>query len=121
ELGEAIAEHLFEDLPVDILVGLIASIAGDPHRPYLSIKANPVKREYFDRLTAVVERVKKSSATPATSEVGVVPNAALTVMTWMEAEDWSSFASLLRLGGVAEGDVARLVTQTADHLNQISR
>jgi hypothetical protein len=39
----------------------------------------------------------------------------------MEAADWPSFAGLLRLNGIAEGDVARLVSQTADHLNQISR
>ncbi len=39
----------------------------------------------------------------------------------MESKDWTEFVSLLRLAGVAEGDVSRLVTQTAEHLNQLSR
>jgi superfamily II RNA helicase len=121
ELGEAIAEHLFSDLGMFELVGLVASIAGDPHRPYMSIKANPVKKEYFTKLQAIIERVRASYRNPAASEVAVLPDAAVTVITWMESESWDEFASLLRLNGVAEGDVARLVTQTADHLNQIAR
>lgn len=121
ELAEAISEHLFSDLTQWQVVGLVASIAGDPHRPYLSIKRNPMPKELFRRMEAVVERVKNHYRVPGASEVAVLPDAAVTVITWMEAESWSEFASLLRLNGVAEGDVSRLVTQTADHLNQISR
>jgi hypothetical protein len=51
----------------------------------------------------------------------VLPDAALTVMTWMDSETWQEFSGLLRLSGVADGDVARLVSQTADHLNQLTR
>ena len=51
----------------------------------------------------------------------MLPDAALTVITWMDAESWGEFSSLLRLSGVADGDVARLVSQTADHLNQLTR
>jgi hypothetical protein len=39
----------------------------------------------------------------------------------MDAESWGEFSGLLRLSGVADGDVARLVSQTADHLNQLTR
>jgi hypothetical protein len=42
-------------------------------------------------------------------------------MTWLDAEDWTSFSGLLRLGGVAEGDAARLIMQTAEHLGQMAR
>lgn len=121
ELAEAINDHLFSDLSVEYLVGLVASIAGDPHRPYFNIKANPIDKWYFEQMGDILARVRDSYANPFTSEVGVVPDAALTVMTWMECESWADFAGLLRLAKVAEGDVARLVTQTADHLNQISR
>ncbi|MBN8549794.1 MAG: hypothetical protein J0M12_10815 [Deltaproteobacteria bacterium] len=121
ELAEAIADHLFSDLSTWEVVGLVASIAGDPHRPYLSIKKNPMQKELFKRMEAVVERIKNSYRVPGASEVAVLPEAAITVITWMEAESWSEFAGLLRLNGVAEGDVSRLVSQTADHLNQISR
>jgi ATP-dependent RNA helicase HelY len=121
ELAEAIQDHIFDDLSEEEFVALVASIAGDPHRPYFSIKANPIKREYFQKLDQVVKRVKASYTNPNASEVEVLPDAANTVLTWMESESWVDFSGLLRLAGVAEGDVARLVTQTADHLNQISR
>ena len=55
------------------------------------------------------------------AEVEVLPDAALTVITWMDSETWAEFSGLLRLSGVADGDVARLVSQTADHLNQLTR
>lgn len=121
ELGEAVADHIFADLSVIELVGAVASIAGDSHRSYLSIKRNPIKKDVFRALEQIVERVKNAYRNPAGSEITVQPDAATTVITWMEANDWYEFASLLRLAGVAEGDVARLVTQTADHLNQLSR
>ena len=39
----------------------------------------------------------------------------------MDCASWVEFNALLRLSGTAEGDAARLITQTADHLNQMSR
>lgn len=121
ELAEAIEEGLFEDITGLELVGLVGSIAGDPHRAYFGLKQNPIKKDYFHRLEAILLRVKRAYDNPPASEIAVVPNAALTVMTWYEAESWRDFSGLLRLSGVAEGDVARLVTQTADHLNQLSK
>jgi len=122
ELSEAIHDGLFNDLTVEELAGLVASIAGDPHRPYFSLKANPLKKEYFLNLEQILTRVRDNYRGPgSSSEAKVLPDAALTVLTWMDAADWPSFAGLLRLNGIAEGDVARLVSQTADHLNQISR
>jgi superfamily II RNA helicase len=121
ELAEAISAFLFEDLPLLQLAGLVASIAGDPHRMYFNLKPNPIPRERFQKLQEVVERVKRSYDNPNASETAVLPDAALTVMTWMQCETWTEFSSLLRLARVTDGDVARLVTQTADHLNQLSR
>lgn len=121
ELAEAIYDGLFDDLTVEQLVGMVASIAGDPHRNYFGLKPNPIKKDKFKQLEKIVARVRECYSNPAASEVAVIPDAALTVMTWMEAGEWTEFASLLRLAGVAEGDVSRLVTQTADHLNQLSR
>jgi hypothetical protein len=69
----------------------------------------------------VVARVKRSYQGPGSTDVAVLPDAALTAITWMDAETWPEFAGFLRLSGVADGDVARLVSQTADHLNQLSR
>ncbi|MFN4896936.1 MAG: hypothetical protein ACK5GN_05420 [Pseudomonadota bacterium] len=121
ELGEAIAAGLFEDCALFELVGLIASISGDPHRPYFKLKENPIKSELFKSMTQIVEQVRAGYQGPGLADVEVLPDAALTVITWMDSETWAEFAGLLRLSGVADGDVARLVGQTADHLNQLTR
>ena len=121
ELAEAISDKLFDDCALFELVGLVASIAGDPHRPYFRLKANPIKQELFEQMSHVVARVKSKYQGPGSAEVLVLPDAALTVITWMDSETWQEFSGFLRLSGVADGDVARLVSQTADHLNQLTR
>jgi len=121
EIAESIEEGLLEDVTEEVLVGLLASIAGDSHKRYFGIKENPIRKETFKKLQTIVERVRGVISHPGNLEVEVVPDAATTLISWMEAADWSEYSSLLRLAGVADGDVARLVSQTADHLNQISR
>ena len=121
ELGEALSDFLFEDLSVQILVGLVASIAGDPHRHYLSIRKNPIPKELYDNLAACLDRVREAFQGERALEVEVVPDAAVTALTWMESSHWNEFAGLLRLAGVAEGDASRLIMQTAEHLGQIAR
>lgn len=121
ELAEAIESGLFYDLTVEELAAVVGSIAGDSHRTYFSLKKNPIKPEYFKAMQDVVARVKESFDNRQTTEIGVVPDAALTVLTWMESDSWVDFAGLLRLAGVAEGDAARVIMQTADHLSQIAR
>jgi len=121
-LAEAIEEGLFFERSENELACLVGSIAGDGHRNYFSLAPNPVPKEAFQSLETVVERVQHVYNGPTTaSEIEVLPDGALTVHTWMHAENWSSFSSLLKLAGVAEGDAARLITQTADHLHQLSR
>jgi len=121
ELGEAIDSGLFEQCALFELVGLIGSISGDPHRPYFKLKENPIKSELFASMSQIVDRVRSAYHGPGLAEAEVIPDAALTVITWMDSESWSEFSGFLRLSGVADGDVARLVGQTADHLNQLSR
>lgn len=121
ELAEAIEEGLFYDLGVVEVVGLAASIAGDAHRVYFSMRPNPVPKALYKKFSEIIDRVRETYFRPYVSELTVLPDAALTVLTWMECDNWDEFSSLLNLGGIAQGDVARLVTQTSDHLNQISK
>lgn len=122
ELAEAIDKKLFLGLDAKSLVGLVASISGDPHKPYLTIRDNPLPEGLIEKMEGIVARVGELyDRPPSSSDITVRAEAATTVITWMEAKDWLDFSPLLRLAGVAEGDVARLVTQTADHLNQITR
>lgn len=121
ELAECVADGLFEQCQLFELVGLVAALAGDPHRPYFRLKHNPVPKEKFTKLGEIISRVRAAYLGPLNTEVDVLHDAALTVITWMECETWAEFSGLLRLSGVADGDVARLVSQTADHLNQLVR
>ena len=121
ELAEAIESGIFEGTSPLEMAGIVAAIAGDPHRAYFGLKKNPIRKDRFGALENIVKRVRAAYQNPVTSELKVLPDASLTVMTWMECDDWLEFASLLTLAGVAAGDVARLVSQTADHLNQINR
>lgn len=121
DLAEAIDEGLFFDLQLEELAGLVASLSGDSYRQYLKIRKNPIKKEYFESLDELVKRVRALYHGNLTHEGEVLIDASSTVITWLESETWAEFSGLLRLSGAAEGDVARLITQTADHLNQISR
>lgn len=122
ELSEAIGSFLISgDSPLEELVGLIASIAGDTHRTYLSIKQVPVNKEKFKKLEEIVVKVKGAFEFPFNPELKTIPEAAGTVLAWLDAESWQSFNGLLKLGGVADGDAARLIMQTAEHLSQIAR
>ncbi len=121
ELAEAVEMDLFYNLGVYELAGLVGSIAGDSHRSYYHLGTNPLPKELFFKMEQAIQRVRTSTSRSVSADLRALPDAALTIITWMSARDWHEFSSLLRLAGVAEGDVARLVTQTADHLNQISK
>ena len=122
QLAEAISDGIFYDLTESELATLVGSIAGDAHRVYYSLAPNPMNDDVYSELSNVIDRVRRKYNGPITTrETEVVPDAGLTVFTWLHSENWASFASLLRLSGVAEGDAARVITQTADHLQQLSR
>ena len=122
ELAEAIDAGLLAELDGTELLGLLGSISGDSYKKYLNIAENPVNPERYAQLQSLLTRVGEAYQRPgATDPVEVVPDAGLTVILWMQSQSWLEFAGILRLAGVPEGDVARLVTQTADHLHQISR
>ena len=121
EIAEAIEEGLLDDLGLVQLAGVVGSIAGDPHRNYFRLQRSPIPDSYLAKMAEIVERVEAVYERPGTNEVRAMSDAAVTVAAWMDSESWSEFSAYLRLAGVAEGDVARLISQTADHLNQISR
>jgi len=121
-LAEAIESGCLYERSEYELTALVASIAGDSHRSYFSLSENPIESKDYKELQTVVNRVKEGFQGPSTVyDLEVLPDAALTVLTWMDAEDWQGYAGLLRLSGVAEGDAARLISQTADHLHQLTR
>ncbi|MCI5066222.1 hypothetical protein MRY87_10900 [bacterium] len=121
-LAEAIEEGIFYERSEDDLATLVGSIAGDAHRTYYSLSPNPISKKDYDELQQIVDRVQDTYHGPTTaSDIHVLPDGGLTVHAWLHAEDWGAFSSLLKLCGVAEGDAARVITQTADHLHQLSR
>jgi superfamily II RNA helicase len=122
ELSEAVGSFLINgDLPLEELIGLVASIAGDSHRNYLTIKQVPIAKEKFKQLEEIVVKVREAFEVPFNPELKTNPDAAGTVLAWLSAESWQTYNSLLKLGGVADGDAGRLIMQTAEHLSQMSR
>lgn len=121
ELAEAIEDKVFEGLGYRQLAALVASISGDGYRHYFGIQENPIPKEYYAQMREICDRVNANYTSPLKGPSEVVPDAALTVLVWLDAMSWADFSGLMRLAGVAEGDISRLVSQTAEHLNQISR
>lgn len=121
ELGEMIDAGIFADATVEQYAAIVASISGDPHRKYLVGKEQTLTKELLASLSAVLRRVAEAGMPGVAEDRIVLPAAAYTVVTWMHAENWQEFRSLLLLCEVAEGDAARLITQTAEQLNQLVR
>ncbi|MCB0358214.1 MAG: hypothetical protein KDD44_01210 [Bdellovibrionales bacterium] len=121
ELAEMIEAKLFDGRSAEELAALVASIAGDSYRPYLSGPKSPISAEDERTIRDILERVGTLEMPGVQEGREFVPAAANTVLVWLQAEDWQQFRGLLILSGVAEGDAARLISQTADHLNQLTR
>jgi superfamily II RNA helicase len=121
EIGEAIADKLFDQCSTVDLIAMVASICGDPFRNYAITEQRPLKDEQTLALESVLDRVSILELPGVQSDHEVLDGAANSVLTWINAEGWNEFRALLVLKGIAEGDVSRLITQTAEQLNQIAR
>ena len=121
ELAEIIESGFLNDVSTERMVAVVASICGDEHRQYLKTKEPPISKEDIEALSAILDRIKKLEMPGLVDDRVVVPNAAFTAVSWLKAESWQEFRLMLLASGAAEGDAARLMTQTAEHLNQLSR
>jgi superfamily II RNA helicase len=121
ELAEIVEAGLFDGASAETLVAIIASFCGDEHRSYLEEKNSPLTKEQIGKLDQIFKRVQSFNMPGVIPTLKVIPNAAVTAVTWMHAKDWQEFRGLMILKGVAEGDAARLITQTAEQLNQLVR
>ena len=120
-LGEIIEGGFLNGLSAEHLAALVGSLSGDEHRQYLGLKKSVLEDDVAERLNEIVERVDALEVPGGAGNCRILPAAADTVYQWMHAKDWHEFRSILLLQGVAEGDAARLITQTAEQLNQITR
>ncbi len=121
ELAEIIEAKLFDDVSTEYLAAMVGSLCGDNHRRYLDAKRILLKDEDVQKLAEILDRVHAVNLPGKSEKREVLRSAAHTVVMWLSAETWQEFRGLLMLSGVAEGDAARLLTQTADHLNQLTR
>ncbi|MBL7662923.1 hypothetical protein JNK13_09255 [bacterium] len=121
ELAELIEAKVLQDASPEYLAALVGAITGDSRRGYLEPKSRAISDKDLETLSAIVARVQAENLPGVSSERVASESAAYTVMLWMQAENWNVFRGYLFLNGVAEGDAARLITQTADQLNQLTR
>ena len=121
EFGEAISDKLFDRCSTVDLIAMVASICGDPFRNYAITEQRPLKEEQSLALQSILDRVSIMELPGVASEHEVLEGAANSVLTWIHAEGWNEYRALLVLKGIAEGDASRLITQTAEQLNQIAR
>ena len=122
ELAEVVDSGLIDNPTEEQLISIVAAMSGESHRQYLEIDTveGPPKKE-LKQLEEILERIR-SVEIPGTSEAAaVLDSAARTVLFWSRCRDWHEFQSHIRLFGAQDGDIARLVTQTAEHLNQLGR
>ena len=121
ELAEIIESGLLDVADHGLLVSVLASLSGDEHRTYLKPKTPPFTATVTRQLQEILNRIQAEGMPGIYDERSVLPDAAYTVRTWMRSETWQEYRGILLLSGVAEGDAARLITQTAEHLNQLAR
>jgi len=121
ELTEIIESGIFDKCSAEQLVAIISSFCGDEHRTYLDTKNPPISKQEEEKLREIFLRLKRLNMPGVSDHLKPLPQAANTAVTWMHAKDWTEFRAVLILKGVAEGDAARLITQTAEQLNQLTR
>lgn len=121
ELGEIIESGILDGVSAERMVAIIAAVVGESYRGYLTPKQGVLDDQDIERLTEIIKRVGKQKIPGVQEDRPVLPDASYTAVTWMHATDWQEFRAMLFLTGVSEGDVARLLTQTAEQLNQITR
>lgn len=121
ELAEIINANLLKDQPIEQLVAIIASINGDSHRTYLRMKTDFLGADSKDKLCEIIENLRSLNMPGVNNNLQVLDDASYTVVTWLRCASWQEFRLLLMSSNVAEGDAARLITQTAEQLNQIAR
>lgn len=121
ELAELIDDGFFNDCTAEELAMRVGSICGDSYRKYLSLEAEIINPKLREKLESVLQKVSSQNMPGQVEGKEVVEDCAATIKIWLSSENWLNFRSLLNLAGAAEGDAARLISQTADHLNQIMR
>jgi len=121
ELAEIIESGMFNDASAETLAAVIASISGDSYRQYLQSKAPVLQPQQSETITKILHRIASLNMPGGSPDRALGLAAANTVLVWLQCSEWQEFRGLLMLSGVAEGDAARLITQTAEQLNQLTR
>lgn len=121
ELAELIEDKILNEESQEKLVAIVASFNGDGHRTYIKGKEQILSKEEIAKINLVLQRVRDTRMPGVLEDREVVEDASRTVLVWLRAKDWIEFRGLLILAGVAEGDAARVITQTAEQLNQVAR
>ncbi len=102
------------------LLTLFGLISVDSDKQFLKGKLI-IQRSVVKAVSKIINKVNESLNGLRPTFTYVEESAAYTVLRWAISNSWHEFSKLLLLKGVPFGDVARLISQTGDILNQISK
>ncbi|MDD2943500.1 MAG: helicase-related protein [bacterium] len=124
ELAEMIDQGMMNQAPAERMICLVALLCGEEHRrliPEDKIRDLPLTEEDLAKVDAIVSRIRKEKLPGLSDSLFISNSPAVTALLWHRSKDWEVFRSMLNLSGVQEGDAARLITQTAEQLNQLTK
>lgn len=121
ELAEFVQSGFLDNRTPRQLAAIMASICGDEHRKFLEGKPDGVTSKEVKEISSLIKPVRQAGIPGVKEGSFVSETGAYTVESWFDVESWDKFRGYLTLVGVTEGDVARLVSQSAEQLQQITR
>ena len=121
EIGEILSSDSIKEVDSSFkLAALFGLIAGDETKNYLKGKL-PLSSKAIQGVKSVVNKVNKLFLGLRPFSSSVLESAGYTVYRWLMLGNWREFLLELKFNNVQEGDVSRLINQTADIMLQISK
>lgn len=104
----------------DKLIQIFGLISSDGERSFLKGRLS-LSRQNINKIRQLIDWVNGLMAPFRPYSTTVDESAAFTITLWSQSSNWSEFSKLVLRQGVALGDVARAISQTADILNQLTK
>lgn len=118
-VAQCLRENVFSEEDEKIMAAILAVFAYDRESEIrLTVKdVPPTLRMALRRVTHAVRPLIRRMEAAGFAAAKLHPAAGAAVYAWVQGQSWDA---VVRLSGIAEGDMATLVLRTADNLRQIA-